>query len=948
MESSSQISSTLISNSTDGAPHPGSRSAPVVRRAPVLQHRPSGVRRAPLSSNGIQMLAALQCSIATSALMAYATLDIAGTECVSFERLWDAMKNSNPSLTQWDKDVFKPLIQKDGTITQKSFIQGVSMLYQMEQTKERQRSLFKIAEDFCHSDSIEISESRESSIMTSDFYSSEDEEDEICPQALALATVLFHLLDNENEEELSTSQLHKGLMKVDSELFTEDIMDELVSQLEENGASTISKDQFIKCFSQLVGSTDLERMRQNIEDMGKDIEEREKRKKKMNSQYEIDEGQEKQEENHFDFNARAEIEKAKQQKRFLKQQLRHAKLEKERKERELEKVTMKTDHSVRLTQMLEEQNSKMKEKLKTTEKEKEEMKKAEKEYQEMASLMASELNKMRIELQKVKEQQREDPKLQRQRRWHSPGLILRMQNELRMKDDLLQKTNKAKAQTKIALKRVKKSEKKKEKKMAILTKTSLKFELVAEERIRLQKKNQELLKIAAVSEKQLNEKNFEEEGFLGTLSIPEGGPSFIMNSPAHIDSIGQIGFNLAAVAEEVESTSEYELMSDKVAKLEKLQKEKEEELKRKNEEILSKNRELKTKQKELDAKQKRLRDIEGRLKFQLQEHLSSQDSGSIKLEKTNDENIYNCTIGEEKKTVRWSAAKGQALIRVGGGYITFYEYSQIYKKPAARNEHMARVHKQKSHHHDQLKHKRMSNFKSSQNSIQRASLIKAHKISKVKRPSEIKRNSRQSFSNGAKFRSYSKPMPKRTINRGASRRSSSYTPVGRKTSRRRTIDHSSMSRTTISGSNSRRKTIDHSNSRSLPTNSRRKTIDHNMSRSSISGSNSRRKTIDHSISRSGISGSNSRRKTIDHSSIRRSNNSGSNSRRKTIDHSTISGVSKSNDSSSHGRRKTINHSGSTRVSNINKTGKIKNNTRRRKTANDLGLSQAYLNQFKYL
>merc|ERR1712062_483312 len=148
-------------------------------------------------------------------------------------------------------------------------------------------------------------------------------------------------------------------------------------------------------------------------------------------------------------------------------------------------------------------------------------------YKRMTMFMGDQLNKMRIELRKVKEQQRTDPNLQRQRRWHRPSLILRMQNELKTKETLLEKTNKAKQQAKLSLKSIKKSGKKKEKKLALLRRKTSRLRIVEEERLRLKIQNEELRKKSAEAEIKLNEKNFGEEGITPMNLAMPGGQSII-------------------------------------------------------------------------------------------------------------------------------------------------------------------------------------------------------------------------------------------------------------------------------------------------------------------------------------------------------------------------------------------------------------------------------------
>lgn len=241
--------------------------------------------------------------LATS-LALFSRLDRDGDGILTFEDLRSAMCQQNHLMSESDiRATYSELVNSDGQITQTAFIEGLhnfynsadrnsciskSIMSKMNESvdfnssgsegEDEGRLSFNGSNVIMNRGRLRMQHSDSQTWAARSIYKGlkmtksslrqnfvlEEEEEEVDPEALSLAIILFQVLDVSSCGIITVDELREGLETIDPDIFSGEIMDDLVEQLDETQTSSVSQDEFTECFAVICGGVSASSIRERI------------------------------------------------------------------------------------------------------------------------------------------------------------------------------------------------------------------------------------------------------------------------------------------------------------------------------------------------------------------------------------------------------------------------------------------------------------------------------------------------------------------------------------------------------------------------------------------------------------------------------------------------------------------------------------------------------------
>merc|ERR1712130_398001 len=305
------------------------------------------------------------------------------------------------------------------------------------------------------------------------------------PKARALSVGLSHDLDVDGNNIIPLDTLREGLTAIDPELFSDDIMDEIVQQMDSSQTNTVTKAEFCDCFCVIAEATSVDDIRAKIE----------KFKKRKIPQTFLSTNLEYDEDNDFDMDMEAPIPMDANIDSYtasLQEQLKMAHLKLENIKRRYDLVRQEHDISTKNYSQLEVERNQMRKELQRTNQERMKLTQNEAQYRQIVKGMEKRMQKMERELRaaKASKQRRQNSK-----RSQHPSIVQRMQRYLCEHDSMIKETKEKILQHE-----------------RILQKTeAYKAKEMEEKYLRLQEDYRELEKKTELTQQELNRQNFLDE-----------------------------------------------------------------------------------------------------------------------------------------------------------------------------------------------------------------------------------------------------------------------------------------------------------------------------------------------------------------------------------------------------------------------------------------------------
>lgn len=618
------------------------------------------------------------------ALLTFVNLDVDGDGVLDFQKVRDAMLEHDLLQSDEDKAIYDGLGKADGNISKKAFVEGLQMLFGEETSSSASPSASpmvspkkkRVSQDL-HWTANTIYRGLKLVVSANDDDEDEDDltQNRKSREAKSLAGALFSILDIDCNGILTMEDLRDGLMEVDPETFTSDVLDEIIEQLDDSGTTTVNKQEFVECFSNLnLGSSNnMSKVRTNLNKYKK-IKNKKKAQKHTIEVAIASVSKEIVDVSPTEWDNSRKIIEAREKE--LEKQLRDAKKQAERLQSRYAIIKEQTEISRRTSEKLKAE--KRQAELRKAQ-ERKEYYESEATYKKMVEDMERRMKSMEMELSQTKKAQEEARKFE-----GTSSRIEELENDLYEKESKLREATKKLAQEKKTIKAVKKKQKKKVRQLKKISKAAHHADILLEEKERLALLNKKQKERLDRAKDALLDKADAYENF---LFASEDGMNFDDSGAAHdsweeLFSAGslnptctpnifaEIEGPLVKAADFVEGRKEVDETKSKMDELAEKKREMDERIQKAQERLEKKRAEIEAKSKALSEKEKELAEKAKKI----DKHASKFKK--TRFERTDDPRVYK--FGN--RTVQVRVLQGELFVKYGSGYIRAPAYAKLCNK----------------------------------------------------------------------------------------------------------------------------------------------------------------------------------------------------------------------------------------------------------------------------
>lgn len=208
----------------------------------------------------------------SDALELFSQIDIHDNGYITFDQLRAVMLRNAPGTDEEEiRSVYSSLAQdSDGTISKKAFIEGLQKFYgdnkdldSGDGSEDDDDGITSRLDDGQRWAAGHVFEGLQKMEMTED--PGRRDSMEVTEDAEQLSQTLFKLLDKDGNGMLPVEELKQALSEIDSVMFSEDTLEDIISLLDDGETGVVTEEEFTEGFAILAAATSLDQLRRNIE-----------------------------------------------------------------------------------------------------------------------------------------------------------------------------------------------------------------------------------------------------------------------------------------------------------------------------------------------------------------------------------------------------------------------------------------------------------------------------------------------------------------------------------------------------------------------------------------------------------------------------------------------------------------------------------------------------------